>query len=69
MNAYLYSGEATLDWTLMVEVENIKTSQKHNIYWKYHENKANIKWIDDNCVKINNMKLNIIFVFIKTKNI
>ena len=32
MNAYLYSGEATLDWTLMVEVENIKTSQKHNIY-------------------------------------
>ena len=59
LNSYLYSGGATLDWALRVEIENIKTNEKHNVYWKYHEKESDIKWIDNNYVKINGMKLNV----------
>lgn len=59
LNAYRYSGGATVDWTLRVEVENIETREKKNIYWNYHEKEADWKWIDNDNVIINNHKLNI----------
>lgn len=59
LNAYKYSGGATVDWTLRVEVENNETGKKKNIYWNYHEKEADWKWIDNDTVIINNHKLNI----------
>lgn len=59
LNSYLISGGATNDWTLRVEIEYLKTKEKHNIYWKYHDKESNIKWINNDYVKINGMKLNV----------
>lgn len=59
LNAYKYSGGATVDWALRVEVENLETGKKKNIYWNYHEKEAEWEWIDNDTVIINNHKLNI----------
>ena len=59
LNAYRYSGGAPVDWTLRVEVENIETGEKKNIYWNYHEKEAEWEWIDNDNIIINNHKLNI----------
>lgn len=59
LNAYRYSGGATMDWSLRVELENKETKLKTNIYWVYHESDAKMQWIDNQTVKINETKLNI----------
>lgn len=59
LNAYRYSGGATMDWTLRVEVVNNKDGNCRNIYWNYHESEANMKWLSNEIVKINNKKLNV----------
>ena len=45
LNSYRYSGGATMDWSLRVEVVNNKTNKKINIYYKYHEKDADMEWI------------------------
>ncbi len=59
IKSYRYSGGATMDWSLRVEVVNNSTNKKNNIYWKYHEKDADMKWLDNNTVEINGIKLNI----------
>lgn len=59
LKAYRYSGGATMDWSLRVEVVNNNTNKKINIYWKYHEKDADMKWIDNETVEINEVILNI----------
>ena len=59
IKSYRYSGGATMDWTLRVELVNNETNKKKNIYWVYHEDNANMKWIDEKTVEINGIQLNI----------
>lgn len=59
LKSYRYSGGATVDWSLRVELVNNKTNKKTNIYYKYHESEANMKWINNEYVIINGVKLNI----------
>lgn len=60
LKSYRYGGKAIMDdWSLRVELVNNKTNKTINIYYKYHENESNIKWIDKQTVKINNNVLNI----------
>ncbi len=59
LRSYRYSGGATVDWTLRVEVLNNETNKKYNIYWVYHEKDAEMKWLDEETVEINGTKLNI----------
>lgn len=59
LKAYRYSGGPTVDWSLRIEVINNSTSKKNNIYWKYHEKDADMKWLDNETVEINGIKLNI----------
>ena len=32
----------------------------HNIYWNYHEDHAEVEWIDDETVIINGIQLNVL---------
>lgn len=59
LRAYRYSGGATVDWSLRIEVVNNLTHKKYNIYWKYHEKDADMVWLDDENVRINGIQLNI----------
>ncbi len=68
LNAYRYSGGATMDWSLRVELENNKTKKKINIYYKYHQFKVDMKWIDNENVEINGIKLNIYKDYYKKEN-
>lgn len=59
LNAYRYAGKTIFDdWSVRVEVQNNKTKKKSNIYYKYHQFDADIKWLDNKTVQINGMKLN-----------
>lgn len=60
LNAYLYSGGATEDFTLRVEVEDINATTSKNIYWKDHDKTANMYWINNETVIINGKKLNVL---------
>lgn len=52
-------GGATMDWFVRVEVVNNKTNETFNIYYVYHDYDADMKWLDNEMVKINGRKLNI----------
>jgi hypothetical protein len=59
------SGGATTGFAIRVEIvfekeKSIFGKKTKNIYWNYHEEDANIKWIDSETVKINNHQLNVI---------
>lgn len=59
MKSYRYSGGATVDWSCRVEIIYKKVDKKVNIYWKYHEKDVKMKWLDNDTVEVNNIKLNI----------
>ena len=60
LKAYVSSGGAITDFTVLGELNFNKENRKpKNIYWNYHEETANIKWIDDNTVVMNNHELNV----------
>jgi flagellar basal body-associated protein FliL len=60
IKAYVTSGGATTDNAILGELNFNKANRKpKNIYWNYHEETANIKWIDDNTVIINGHKLKV----------
>lgn len=59
LKAYRYSGGATVDWSIRVELVNNKSGKIRNIYYKYHSQEAIMEWIDDENVIINGVKLNI----------
>lgn len=58
INIYLCDGGATTDFAIRGElVDNFNTK---NIYWGYHEEDANVVWIDEENVIINGRKLNVL---------
>ncbi|WP_218780456.1 DUF5412 family protein [Bacillus sp. EAC] len=58
LKAYVASGGATTDFAIRGElIFNKKDIKPKNIYWNYHEEKANIKWIKNDTVIINGHKL------------
>jgi len=59
LKSYRYSGGATMDWSLRVEVVNNNTKKEYNIYWAYHEREAEMNWIDEETIIINGVQLNI----------
>ncbi len=48
------------DLSIRVEVVNIKTGKKKNIYYRYHDCEVNMKWLNDYIVEINGVQLNIL---------
>lgn len=61
LKAYVSSGGATTDNAVLGELNFNKENKKaKNIYWNYHEENANIKWLDENTVIINGHKLKVL---------
>lgn len=60
VTAYLNSGGATTDYSVICKVRNNKTGRERNIYWNYHCHDAKIDWIDETSVIINGIELNVL---------
>jgi len=61
LNIYLVNGGSTVDWAIRGEVIFAEEDMSpKTIYWSYHENKADIKWIDNQTVSINGHVLNVL---------
>ena len=54
ISIYLVNGGATVDYAIRGELKDLDTGKTKNIYWNYHEDKADVVWIDKNTVSINN---------------
>ena len=59
VTAYLNSGSATSDFSVLGRVKNNKTGKEKNIYWQYSCSEAVITWADDNTVVINGIELDV----------
>ena len=57
VEAYLVNGGTTVDWA--VKVYLVDDSNKTIIFNQYHKSTANIKWIDDNRIIINDIELDL----------
>lgn len=60
INAYLCSGNATVDFSVRCEVVEIQSGNTRNIYWQYRCQNVSVEWIDDRTVEINGVVLDII---------
>lgn len=60
VNIYLCNGGATVDYAVRGELKNNIDGSQHNIYWNYHEDHAEVEWIDDETVIINGIQLNVL---------
>ncbi|QCT07816.1 hypothetical protein E5Z56_10825 [Ruminococcus bovis] len=60
VNAYLFGGNATTDYAIRCEVVYNSSGKTRNIYWNYHEDTVDMKWIDENTIDINNHRINVI---------
>ncbi len=59
VTAFLNNGGDTVDYAVLCQVKDNETNKAKNIYWQYHCETANIKWIDDETVSINGVILNV----------
>lgn len=59
LNIYKVSYGMTMDWFMRVELENVGTKEKKNIYYDYHLKDNDIKWLDNKNISINKIKLNV----------
>ena len=60
LRAYVTNGGATTSYAVRGElVFNEKDGKTKNIYWDYREDTAEISWVDENTVIINNRTLNV----------
>lgn len=60
VKAYVNNGGATTDYAVLgVLYFNREKGRQKNIYWNYHESKAEIKWLNNATVDINGHKLNV----------
>lgn len=59
LNIYKVSYGMTMDWFMRVELENVGTKEKKNIYYDYHLKDNDIKWLDNKNISINKVKLNV----------
>lgn len=61
IKAYVSDGGATTDFSVLGELNyNAMNKKTKNIYWNYHEDTANIEWVDDDTVIINGHELNVL---------
>ncbi|MDD4369854.1 MAG: DUF5412 family protein [Anaerostipes sp.] len=58
-NIYSGTGDATVDSSVLVEIENNKTKETKNIFWEYHCDNVKVNWLSENTIKINEKKMNI----------
>lgn len=58
-NAYHGIDNATVDSSVIVEIADKKTKAKKNIYFEYHCEDTEIKWLSDSEIQINGTTLNI----------
>lgn len=56
---YLNNGGATTDYAVLGSVRDNQTQKERNIYWQYHCEDADVKWISDETVVINGVELNV----------
>ncbi|MEA5136725.1 MAG: DUF5412 family protein [Candidatus Fimivivens sp.] len=49
----------TVDFAVLGRVKNTKTHLSRNIYWQYHCNIAEVEWLDETTVVINDQVLNV----------
>lgn len=60
LKCFVSDGGATTDYAVLGELNFNKENRKpKNIYWNYHEETANINWIDKNTVVINGHQLRV----------
>lgn len=60
LKAYVTNGGATTSYAIRGElVFNEKSGKPKNIYWNYREEDAEISWLDNDTVIINNRTLNV----------
>lgn len=59
LRIYLCGGNASTDYSIRGEVYDKDTGKTKNIYWNYHEDDAQVVWISDDTVRINDIELNI----------
>lgn len=59
LNIYLDNGGATVDFAIRGELVDNQKHTKKNIYWAYHESSANVDWLNDYTVDINNIVLDV----------
>ena len=59
ISAYLNNGGATTSYAVLGSLKNNETNKQKNIYWEYRCEEAEIEWIDDFTVKINNVVLDV----------
>ncbi|MBR2109454.1 MAG: hypothetical protein IJ932_05895 [Ruminococcus sp.] len=60
IEVYLCSGNATTANSIRCAAVEINSQKSRNILWQYRQDDAEIEWLDDNNVKINGIKLNIL---------
>ena len=59
IQAYLCDGGATTDQAIRAEVLNNASGKVRNIYWQYHTYDADIEWLSDTQVRINDVELDV----------
>ena len=59
VTAYLNDGGATTDFAVLCTVKDNESDKEKNIYWNYHCNSADIKWVDEDTVDINGEVLDV----------
>ncbi|MDK0628801.1 DUF5412 family protein [Clostridium perfringens] len=57
IEAYLINGGATVDWSVKCYLR--EGESKKEIYRDYHINEANMIWIDNNTISINNHNIDL----------
>ena len=59
VTAYLNNGGATTSYAVLGTLKNNKKGKIKNIYWQYRCEKAEMKWLNDETIKINGIELNV----------
>lgn len=59
VTAYLNNDGATTDYAVLATLKNNKNGKTKNIYWQYHCEEADIEWLSDDTIKINEVELNV----------
>ncbi len=60
VTAYLNSGGATTGWSVLGTLTDNEIGKNKNIYWQYDCSEADIYWIDETTVSINDVELNVL---------
>jgi hypothetical protein len=59
VTAYLNSGGATTGFAVLGTLKNNKNGKTKNIYWQYHCEEADMEWLNEERIKINEVELNV----------